>query len=207
MRRKLLTSLVSICIIAVGLLAMNIGLGYRPALGLDLRGGISVTLLPAGQSGKDWTQASLDLAVERIRERVDSYGVGEPEILRQDNAIVVNLPGVNDQKKALELVTVTGKVYLRPVLQCVADTSAATTSSSTSTSTVGTATTVQGPASTTVTGIMLPSSPKTWVMPLFRPISPSFIAMAAFSSGKHQARTMDASRTNRLTGVLHRSVP
>jgi len=148
MRRKLLTSLVSICIIAVGLLAMNIGLGYRPALGLDLRGGISVTLLPAGQSGKDWTQASLDLAVERIRERVDSYGVGEPEILRQDNAIVVNLPGVNDQKKALELVTVTGKVYLRPVLQCVADTSAATTSSSTSTSTVGTATTVAG-ASTT----------------------------------------------------------
>src|SRR5215813_9729357 len=42
-------------------------------------------------------------------------------------------------------------------------------------------TTVHGPASTTVTGMRLPSSPKTWVMPRLRPISPSFIAMAAVS--------------------------
>src|SRR5262245_6983146 len=33
----------------------------------------------------------------------------------------------------------------------------------------------------TVTGIRFPSSPNTWVMPRFRPISPSFIAMAVLS--------------------------
>ena len=137
MRRKLITSLVSIALLAVGLLSINLALGYRPALGLDLRGGISVTLKPVGTA----STASLNLAVERIRERVDSVGVGEPEIVRQQDAIVVNLPGVNDQEKALDLVKVSGKVYLRPVLQCINAPSAATSPSSTvagsATSTVG----------------------------------------------------------------------
>src|ERR1700704_1436789 len=116
MRKKLVYSLVGIVVVAVGLLVTCLAASYHPALGLDLRGGISVTLRPA--PGQQYDQSSLDLAVERIRERVDSFGVGEPEILRQDNAIVVNLPGVNDQKQALDLVNVTGKVYLRPVLAC-----------------------------------------------------------------------------------------
>ena len=42
------------------------------------------------------TRQSLDLAVERIRDRVDSLGVAEPEIIRQGDAIVVNLPGVEE---------------------------------------------------------------------------------------------------------------
>src|SRR5262249_47241701 len=41
----------------------------------------------------------------------------------------------------------------------------------------------QGPASITVTGMRLPSSPNTCVMPRFRPISPSFIAMAMSLAG------------------------
>ena len=40
----------------------------------------------------------------------------EPEILRQGDAIVVNLPGVKNQQQAEELVKVTGQVNLRPVL-------------------------------------------------------------------------------------------
>ena len=116
MRRKLLTRCSASSVLAVGLLVINLALGYKPALGLDLRGGISVTLRPVAGPGVH--EDSLDLAVERIRERVDSLGVGEPEILRQDDAIVVNLPGVNDQQRALNLVNVTGKVYLRPVLAC-----------------------------------------------------------------------------------------
>ncbi|MEO7398017.1 MAG: protein translocase subunit SecD [Ilumatobacteraceae bacterium] len=134
MHRRLLLSLVASVVVAVGLLGTNLLLGFRPALGLDLRGGISVTLRPV--PGQDYDTASLSLAVERIRERVDSFGVGEPEIVQQDDAIVVNLPGVNDQKKALELVNVTGKVYLRPVLACGAVTPPSDdTSTSTSTST------------------------------------------------------------------------
>ncbi|MCU1390899.1 MAG: secD, partial [Ilumatobacteraceae bacterium] len=141
MRRKLLTSLVGIIVLAAGLLATNLGLGYHPALGLDLRGGISVTLRPVDN---DYTQQSLDLAVERIRERVDSKGVGEPEIIRQDNAIVVNLPGVNDRQAALDLVKVSGKLELRPVLGCYTPTPTTPTSSTD----VATATTAAGSTAT-----------------------------------------------------------
>jgi preprotein translocase subunit SecD len=152
MRRKLILSLVGFTVLAVGLLVINLSLGYKPALGLDLRGGISVTLRPV--AGQEYNTESLDLATERIRERVDSFGVGEPEILRQDDAIVVNLPGVNDQQQALDLVNVTGKVYLRPVLQCVAqpsvDESAATTTIvGESTTSVGESTTSVGETTTT----------------------------------------------------------
>jgi preprotein translocase subunit SecD len=149
MRRKLLTSLIGIVVLAAGLLGTNLAFGYHPALGLDLRGGISVTLRPV--AGQPFTQDSLDLAVERIRERVDSKGVGEPEILRQGEAIVVNLPGVNDQKDALDLVNVTGKVYLRPVVGCYTPAPVSTDSSSTSSSVDGTATTVAGATGSAVT--------------------------------------------------------
>ena len=118
MRRKLLISLVGILILAFGGLAATVAAGTKPALGLDLQGGISVTQQPV--PGSKYEPSSLDLAVERIRERVDSLGVAEPEIIRQGDAIVVNLPGVKNQQEAIDLVKVTGQVYLRPVLRCSA---------------------------------------------------------------------------------------
>jgi preprotein translocase subunit SecD len=132
MRKKLLTSLIGIIAVAAALLITNIAVGYKPALGLDLQGGSSVTLRPV--QGQPYDKRTLSLAVERIRERIDAFGVGEPEIFQQDDAIVVNLPGVNDQKQALDLVSVTGKVYLRPVLQCRFNPAALVASTATSTS-------------------------------------------------------------------------
>lgn len=113
-KRKLVISLVAIITVAFGGVIINVAAGNKPALGLDLQGGISVTQQPVGE----FDPASLDLAVERIRDRVDSLGVAEPEILRQGDAIVVNLPGVKNQQEAIDLVKVTGQVYLRPVLGC-----------------------------------------------------------------------------------------
>src|SRR3979409_2455349 len=112
MRKKLLYSLVGILVLAFGGLIATLVDGEKPSLRLGLPGGISVTQKPVGA----YNPSSLDLAVDRIRQRVDSLGVAEPEILRQGDAIVVNLPGVKNQKQAEELVKVTGQVYLRPVL-------------------------------------------------------------------------------------------
>ncbi|MEP7111972.1 MAG: SecD/SecF family protein translocase subunit [Ilumatobacteraceae bacterium] len=155
MRKKLIYSLVGILVISFGGLIATLVDGETPSLGLDLQGGISITQQPVGA----FNTASLDLAVERIRERVDSLGVAEPEILRQGDAIVVNLPGVKNQQQAEELVKVTGQVYLRPVLTdtqlnipCVtsdpADRPAAT---DTTTTTTGTGTTTTGTAITSDT--------------------------------------------------------
>ena len=114
MRRKLILSLVLIMVLAYGTLLATVIGGLRPTLGLDLQGGVSVTQQP--KAGTEFNSASLDLAVEKIRDRVDALGVAEPEILRQGDTIVVNLPGVENQDQAISLVQVTGQVYLRPVL-------------------------------------------------------------------------------------------
>ena len=100
-------------------------------LGLDLQGGISVT--QRAVSGATCDDSSMKLAVEKIRDRVDALGVAEPEILCQGDTIVVNLPGVKNQRQAEDLVQVSGQVWLRPVMsQCQAvpkiDPSATTTS-------------------------------------------------------------------------------
>lgn len=114
MRRRLLLSLFGIVLLAYGGFASVMLTGTKPALGLDLQGGISVT--QRVKPGTDYSEASLALAVERIRDRVDSLGVAEPEILSQGDTIVVNLPGVKNQQQAVDLVQVTGRVLLRPVI-------------------------------------------------------------------------------------------
>jgi len=144
MTRRLVVSLVGLLVVVFGSLAGHLVAGNDPALALDLQSGLSVTQEPVGE----YDSVSLDLAVERIRDRVDSLGVAEPEIIRQGDAIVVNLPGVDNQDEALRLVQVTGAVLLRPVLlaQPISpiDTSSTTIAD-------GASTTVTGDPSTTTT--------------------------------------------------------
>lgn len=112
MTRRLAGSIAGIVSVIVITSVVNLSSGNEISLGLDLQGGVSVTQEPVG----DYNSESLDVAVDRIRERVDSLGVAEPEIIRQGDAIVVNLPGVDNQDEAIRLVQVTGQVLLRPVL-------------------------------------------------------------------------------------------
>jgi len=86
--------------------------GWGPVLGLDLRGGVAVVLEPTESTDTD----SLDQAIEIIRNRVDAIGVAEPDITRQDQKIVVQLPGVDDAQRALELVGQTAELRFRPVM-------------------------------------------------------------------------------------------
>jgi|688.fasta_scaffold02138_33 preprotein translocase subunit SecD len=142
MRRKLLITLIATVLVSISLVAGNLIAGNKPSLGLDLQGGASVTLEPKG----DFDTAALDVAVEIIRARVDSIGVAEPEIIRQGSTVVINLPGVKDQQRALEIVGRTGEVLLRPVLQSGMRNDDATTT------TIAGQTTVPGATSSTVAG-------------------------------------------------------
>jgi len=48
---------------------------------------------------------AVDQALETIRNRIDQFGVAEPTIHRQaENEIVVQLPGVKDPKRAVDLI-------------------------------------------------------------------------------------------------------
>ena len=134
MARRLYFSLLGIVVLVGSLLAGNLLAGNVPALGLDLQGGASVTLQPEGE----FTQSALNQAVDIISQRVNALGVSEPEITRQGDNVVVNLPGVNDQQKALDIIGRQGELLLRPVLQ------AGTLNTDTSTTLSGTDTTIAG---------------------------------------------------------------
>ncbi len=113
MVRRLVVSLVGVVVVVFGLLIGNVIAGNVPSLGLDLQGGASVTLQPEGT----YDAKALDVALTIIRSRVDSIGVSEPEIIRQGDTVVVNLPGVEDQQRALDIIGRQGQLLLRPVLQ------------------------------------------------------------------------------------------
>jgi preprotein translocase subunit SecD len=162
-KKQLWYSLIGILVVAFGGLFLTLASGDKPSLGLDLQGGISITQKPVGA----FNTSSLDLAVERIRERVDSLGVAEPEILRQGDAIVVNLPGVKNQAQAEQLVKVTGQVYLRPVLvddqfggiPCVtSDPNKKPTPTTTTTTTAGGSTTTAAGAAAATTTVAAPTT-------------------------------------------------
>ena len=59
---------------------------------------------------------SIEKAKEIIRQRIDGLGVAEPEVTRQGDNVVVELPGVKDRKKAQQIVGQTAKLEFRPVL-------------------------------------------------------------------------------------------
>ncbi len=54
------------------------------------------------QSIKQW---AIDQALETIRNRIDQYGVSEPSIQREgENRILIQLPGVKDPERAIDLI-------------------------------------------------------------------------------------------------------
>jgi len=108
--------LILITLLAVGGMAYTLISGNEPLLGLDLQGGASVVLEPEVPEGAEITDESLDQAVEIIRNRIDGLGVREPEVSRQGSTILVQIPGVDDQARAIELVGQTAELRFRPVL-------------------------------------------------------------------------------------------
>jgi preprotein translocase subunit SecD len=105
-------SALGLAFVAVLGLVYTLVAGNQPLLGLDLQGGVSVVLQPTGPADDE----QLDQTLEIIRSRVDALGVAEPEISRQGNTIVVDLPGVEEQQRALELVGQTAELRFRPVI-------------------------------------------------------------------------------------------
>jgi preprotein translocase subunit SecD len=83
----------SIIFVGVLTLASLVGLltgTLQPTLGLDLEGGVSVILSAPEGTPDDVMQRAL----ESIRNRVDSFGVGEPQIYVSGTNIEVQLPGL-----------------------------------------------------------------------------------------------------------------
>jgi len=123
----------SLAILALVLIALT-GLVFVQGatavrLGLDLRGGTSVTLQPRiapGENGKV-TNEAIDQAVSIIRQRVNSLGVAESEVAAQGSGtarqIVISVPG-DTGRRVVELVGQTAELRFRQVLAIAASTGA-----------------------------------------------------------------------------------
>lgn len=93
-------------------------------LGLDLKGGTSLTYSVGEPEGVRWKDTkerdgAVDRCIEIIRSRVDAYGVSEAdvhrEVIEDQEAIVINLPGIKDPEQAKNWVGQTGQLEFRMV--------------------------------------------------------------------------------------------
>ncbi|MBU1808545.1 MAG: protein translocase subunit SecD [Candidatus Omnitrophica bacterium] len=92
-------------------------------LGLDLQGGMHVVLkVDTTKLPLDAKKDAIDRAMEIIRNRIDQFGVGEMSIQRQgtDN-IIVQLPGVTDRDRALEIIGRTAHLEFKIVSDNIED--------------------------------------------------------------------------------------
>jgi len=110
----LVVGLLAAALIGVALLAVpGSPLKQSPTLGLDLQGGLEVTLQAVPPPDVEVTDEGLDRSVEIMRNRVDKLGVTEPEIRTQgSDQIVIQLPGVKDPAAAAEIIGTTAQLEL-----------------------------------------------------------------------------------------------
>ncbi len=122
--RKNVLPLAATVLLVVGLFLAVLAATDRPNLGLDLQGGVSVVLQPLvnGKKTTNVKKESLEQTKQIIEKRVNAIGVGEPDVTVQGSTIVVQIPGIKDQKRALDLVGKTAELRFRPVLQNLAPT-------------------------------------------------------------------------------------
>ena len=60
--------------------------------------------------------SAVDQALEKIRNRIDAFGVSEPSISKQGTQrIVVQLPGLQDTQRAIDLIGKTAQLELKLV--------------------------------------------------------------------------------------------
>jgi preprotein translocase subunit SecD len=91
------------------------GIEFRTVLGLDLQGGLRVTLEVEPQDDTEITDEQVELARDTIERRVAGIGVSEPQVRTEtagdgSRRIVVEVPGVSDENQVRELVGSTGQL-------------------------------------------------------------------------------------------------
>jgi SecD/SecF fusion protein len=110
----LVVGLVAAALVGVALLAIpGSPIEQRPTLGLDLQGGLEVTLQAVPPKDRKLTKEDLDRSVSIMRSRVDKLGVAEPEIRTQgSDQISIQLPGVKDPAAAAQIIGKTAQLEL-----------------------------------------------------------------------------------------------
>ncbi len=103
-------------VVAMLLALMALTGTWTPRLGLDLRGGTTITLTARSVDGATVPRENLETARTIIQNRVDSLGVGEASVAIQGNdQIEVAVPNVSSDE-LVALVGTTARLSFRPVI-------------------------------------------------------------------------------------------
>lgn len=115
-QRPLRTLIILFAVVLALFGIMALANSWAPKLGLDLRGGTTITLTARNTSGTGSVdQASLEQARTIIQQRVDAIGVGESEVaVVGNNQVTVSVPNVAPAQLQ-EMVGQTAQLYFRPV--------------------------------------------------------------------------------------------
>ena len=132
-------TLAIVAIILVGFTVLAFFQNDKVKLGLDLRGGTSVTLQPRVTKGGSVSSAAIAQAVAIIRQRVNSLGVAESQVTSQgtgnNQQIVISVPG-DTGTRIVDLVGQTAELRFRQVYAVGAGNSHTTSTSSAQSTTV-----------------------------------------------------------------------
>ncbi len=90
--------------------------GYEQSQGVENSGFITLNLKMNPKDAQDRKDKAVAQALETIRNRIDQFGVSEPIIQREGiNHIVVQLPGIKDPQRAIDLIGKTARLEFKMV--------------------------------------------------------------------------------------------
>lgn len=106
MRKNNFMKLMAVVVVIVGIFAFYISpLANSIKQGLDLQGGTHVVLEAVDTPEAPVNEDAVQRVVKIIEKRVNELGLTEPIIQRQgDRRIIVELPGIKDPEKAIEVL-------------------------------------------------------------------------------------------------------
>jgi protein-export membrane protein SecD len=114
--QRALTYLAIVIVVLLGLYLPIIIGGYSPRLGLDLQGGLSVTLQTMGDTDSEQIEKAADI----IRRRVNALGLTEPVVVAQgNNRVLVQIPGEQEPERVLAIIGSTAQLQFREVLEII----------------------------------------------------------------------------------------
>ena len=156
-------------VVLYGLMAL--GGRYSPALGLDLRGGTTVTLEPKSTTGVKVTNGDLNTAKNILANRVNSLGVSSAEVKLEGKNVVISVPG-KDTSGVLKNIGETALLSIRQVYE-TSDTGLTGTDVQDTTSQTATASTSPTSAAPSATPSVSPSASTSATSTPAAPPSPS----------------------------------
>ena len=110
-RIRRIAALVLSAVLVISAIAAFLPSDTRSRKGLDIQGGLSVVLAARETAGEPVTTADMDRAVLIVQNRVNNLGASEATVQKQGtDAILVQIPGIQDADAALATLGSTGKL-------------------------------------------------------------------------------------------------